>query len=166
MLLMVSCEDMNGIGANGGFDPLQVPGGPGAEPENFGGPQRIRPGEFVVAAIPNTAFYNQRPGPEAEADQLLKLGTSMRVISGSGSFHRVELDSGEIGFVPTVMIEPANAVSEPVDSTLLELHPLTPRTPEPEPELPVGMPGEFIPDIEPAPEPTLEPELDAPTPDI
>lgn len=159
---VVSCEDMNGLGSNSSFDPLAVPGGPSAEVEVIGGPQRLRPGSFVTAAIDNTAFYNQRPGPEAEADKLLKRGTSMRIISTSDGFHRVELDSGEIGFVPGVMVQPASASTEPVVQPVdvIDYSP-RPTVPEPVPPLPEGLPSDFIPDIEPP----VETDIDPGTPD-
>jgi len=161
---VVSCEDMNGIGSTGSFDPLAVPGGPSAETEVIGGPQRLRPGEFVVAGMDNTAFYNQRPGPEAEADKLLKRGTSMRIISTSDGFHRVELDSGEVGFVPGVMVQPASGPPQPAGQPVDVIDSVTPRpfVPEPAPPpLPEGLPSDFIPDIEPP----LETEFDPGTPD-
>ena len=152
---------MNDPGSLNGFDPLQVPGGVDPNADNIVGPQRLRPGEFAVAAIENTAFFNQRPGPEAEADKLLKRGTSMKIINTSGSFHRVELDSGEVGFVPSVMVEAANAAPlEDVSTTIETITGSGP--PEPVPPLPDGLPSDFIPDVEPAPEPAPEPA----TPDI
>lgn len=172
VLAMVSCENMNGVGSSGGFDPLQAPGAQLAG-ENTGGLQRIRPGEFVVAAIDNTAFYNERPGLEAEADKLLKRGTSMKVISTSGSFLRVELDSGEVGFVPGVMAESANAMpDDPADAfNPMEVDPVG--QPEPYVPLPGGLPNETLPDViepelpTPAPAPAPAPASpDAPTPDI
>ncbi|MFU8892312.1 MAG: hypothetical protein ACNA8L_01670 [Luteolibacter sp.] len=160
ILAMASCDNMNGVGQNGGFDPLGVPGAHG-NAEAFGGTQRIRPGQFVTAAIDNTAFYNQRPGPEAEADKLLKRGTSMKVISTSGSLFRVELDSGELGFVPSVMVEDASAASsmqpgsQPSQPSQPAFNPAGMQAPlEPLPEY---FPSDVLPDV-------IEPEL--PTPDI
>jgi len=157
VLAMVSCEDMNGVGQSGGFDPLQVPGSQ-TDPEAGIRQQRIRPGQFVAAAIENTAFYNQRPDFESEADKLLKRGTSMRVISTSGSLLRVELDSGEVGFVPAVMVEDAAAgasqqsvspSSQPAFNPAGLQVPLEP--------LPEYLPSDVLPDV-------IEPEL--PGPDI
>lgn len=154
MLAMVSCEDMNGVGQSSGFDPLQVPGAQSDANEPTG-PPRIRPGQFVTAAIDNTVFYNQRPGPEAEADKLLKRGTSMRVINATGSLLRVELDSGEVGFVPSVMAEQSDSV--PVTTpTPAEFKPTQFQQPPLEP-LPEHFPSDILPDV-------IEPEL--PTPDI
>lgn len=57
----------------------------------------------------NTAFFKVRPKGDADPDKLLKHNTSMKVITSSESYVKVELDSGEVGFVPTVMLENPNA---------------------------------------------------------
>ena len=62
-------------------------------------------GQFVRACVDNTAFYLKRPKGDADADKLLRRGASMKVISASGDYLKVELDSGEVGFVPPVMVE-------------------------------------------------------------
>jgi len=158
VLAIVSCENMNSVDSSGGFDPLQTPGAQLAN-ENITAPPRIRPGQFVVAAINNTAFYNQRPGPEAEADQLLKRGTSMKVISTSGSLLRVELDNGEIGFVPSVMVQDPNAMPTDFNPSIDPRRPadLYPSILDPEPfvPLPEGLPSDVLPDV-------IEPELPVP----
>lgn len=162
-LAMVSCETMNGPVASGDFDPLQTPGSQIAK-EDSGATQRIRPGQFVVAAIDNTAFYNQQPGSEAEADKLLSRGTSMKVISISGSLFRVELDSGEVGFVPGVMLEDPDTMSDDPDVPF-DLYPAGFQA-EPDLPLPEGLPGEDIPDvIEPVIEPAVPPAVE-PLPEV
>jgi hypothetical protein len=60
----------------------------------------------------NTAFFKTRPKGEADADKLLTRGTSMKVISTSDSYLKVELDSGEVGFVPSVMLEDPNVAAQ------------------------------------------------------
>lgn len=62
-------------------------------------------GQFVNASMNNTAFFRTRPKGDGDADKLLSRGSSMKVISTSGSYVKVELDSGEVGFVPAVMLE-------------------------------------------------------------
>lgn len=98
---------MTGPITSGDFDPLRPPGG------NIGsttptGPS-FKAGQFVRASLDNTAFFKVRPKGDADADKLIPRGTSMKVISTSGSYVKVELDSGEIGFVPSVMLEDPNA---------------------------------------------------------
>lgn len=118
------------------------------------GPHMIRPGGFAIAAIDNTAFYTVRPRGDADADKLLRRGTSMKVIATAGSYYRVELDSGEVGFVPTVMVEDPNAVLEtPADALGLfpgatDVTPVDPTTTLDQP-LP---PDQLIP-------PVIEPEI-------
>lgn len=109
-LSLVACDTMTGPIASGDFDPLRPPGG------NVGpsvqSTATFKAGQFVRAALDNTAFFKVRPKGDADADKLLVRGTSMKVISYSGSYVKVELDSGEIGFVPAVMLEDPNAVSQ------------------------------------------------------
>lgn len=128
------------VDGSGDFDPLRAPG-------NFNKPSQTAgssfvAGQFVHAAIENTAFFKERPKGDADADKLLKQGTSMKVISISGSYVKVELDSGEVGFVPSVMLE------DP--SVWLDVS--TPNTGEQQvyPPLPEGELGEPLPGLDPA----------------
>ena len=110
VLSLVACDTMTGPITSGDFDPLRPPGG------NVGPTVKtdttFKAGQFVRAAMDSTAFFKIRPKGDADADKLLTRGTSMKVISNSGSYVKVELDSGEIGFVPSVMLEDPNAVTE------------------------------------------------------
>lgn len=109
-LSLTACETMNRPISSGGFDPLSAPGG-GA---NLSSPvgSAFSAGQFVRAAMDNTAFFKNRPKGETDADKLLNRGTSMKVVSVSDSYAKVELDSGEVGYVPTVMLEdPGSATS-------------------------------------------------------
>lgn len=145
---LAACDNMSGPISSGDFDPLRPPGG------NIGGPSVVagptfKAGQFVRAAIDNTAFFKVRPKGDADADKLLKHGTSMKVISISGSYVKVELDSGEIGFVPSVMLEDPNAAARTPTSTLApgqyQVYPPLPGTGvgEPLPPLdPTGLPPE------------------------
>jgi hypothetical protein len=106
---LVACDTLNGPVSSGGFNPLLPAGGSNSPTQS---PRlTYTAGQFVRAAINNTAFFKSRPNANAnaDADKLLKRGTSMKVVSISNSYVKVELDSGEIGFVPTVMIEDPQA---------------------------------------------------------
>lgn len=107
---LVACDTMNAPITRGGFDPL-LPAGSTNAPTQVAGPT-FAAGQFVRAAMNNTAFFKSRPDGDADAEKVLPRGTSMKVISNSNSYVKVELDSGEIGFVPTVMLEDPNAVSQ------------------------------------------------------
>ncbi len=99
-LILAGCETGGPI--NSSFDPLDAAGG-------FGAPTNIvdtgyRPGEFVTSVMDNTGFFKTRPEGDANADKLLPANTPMKVISDDGSFVKVELDSGELGWVSTVQV--------------------------------------------------------------
>ena len=104
---LAACDTMNAPISSGGFDPLSAPGSERGMSVSTG--PTFSAGQFVRASIDNTAFFKVKPNGDADADRLLPRGTSMKVISNSGSYVKVELDSGDIGFVPTVMLENPNA---------------------------------------------------------
>ena len=83
VLSLVACDSMTGPITSGDFDPLRPPGG------NIGPSLQSTPafkaGQFVRAALDNAAFFKVRPKGDADADKLLVRGTSMKVISYSGS---------------------------------------------------------------------------------
>ncbi len=64
----------------------------------------------------STAFFTKRPRGDADADKLLARDTNMKVVSTDSSYVKVELDSGEVGFVPTVMVEDPSAAPATVDT--------------------------------------------------
>lgn len=104
-------------------------------------------GQFVRATMDNTAFFKNKPNGNSDADKVLKHGTSMKVISASGSYVKVELDNGEIGFVPAVMVEDPNAVPQTpmVGAGVYQVYPPLPQTGvgEPLPIIdPTGLPPE------------------------
>lgn len=111
VLSITACDTINRPINSGDFDPLRPPGG--AQLSRSVVPAFVA-GQFVQASMDNTAFFKNRPVGDAEADKLLVRGTSMKVISLSESYIKVELDSGEVGFVPSVMVEdPAAVMSAP-----------------------------------------------------
>ncbi len=107
----VACETMTGPIATGDFDPLRPPGGNISRTASVG--PTFKAGQFVQAVMDNTAFFKVRPKGDADADKLLTRGTSMKYISTGGNYVKVELDSGEVGWIPTVMVEDPNAAMTP-----------------------------------------------------
>jgi hypothetical protein len=103
------CEDFNRPITAGDFDPL---GSPGNTRSSLNAANGFRGGQFVRAIMGNTAFYKNRPKGDADADKLLPIGTSMKVINQTDNYVKVELDSGEIGFVPAIMVEDPNQVPD------------------------------------------------------
>ncbi len=140
---------MNGPITGGDFDPLRPPGDNTASAGTGSGAPVFKAGQFVRAVMDNTALFKVRPKGDADADKLLPRGTSMKVISTSGSYVKVELDSGEIGFIPSVMLEDPNA-----------LPPANPNEFQVYPPLPHGGIGEPLPIIDPT---GLPPEGAIPT---
>lgn len=112
VLSFSACDTINRPINSGDFDPLRPPGSD-ANLSRSVAPAFVA-GQFVQSSMDNTAFFKNRPAGDAEADKLLARGTSMKVISLNDSYAKVELDSGEVGFVPSVMLEdPAAMLSAP-----------------------------------------------------
>jgi hypothetical protein len=117
VLGLVACDTMTAPLSNSGdFDPLRPPGSNLKKSTTVAGPS-YKAGQFVRASMGNTAFFKNRPKGDADADKLLSRGTSMKVISTSGSYLKVELDNGEVGFVPSVMVENPNAATPTAATT-------------------------------------------------
>lgn len=108
-LTLIGCEDFNRPITAGDFDPLASPGSTRSALSPANG---FRGGQFVRAIMDNTAFFLKRPSGEADADKLLPRGTSMKVINQVDNYVKVELDSGEIGFVPAIMVEDPNQIPD------------------------------------------------------
>lgn len=101
---------MNSPISSSEFDPLAAPG------SSFGAAQAstvsFRPGQYVQTSMANAGFYRTRPRGNADADRLLGRNTRLKVVSSDSSYVRVELDSGEVGFVPAVMVEDPSAPAD------------------------------------------------------
>jgi hypothetical protein len=106
--VIVSCETMNQPISSSTFDPLSPPGSTLQLAGASGYGPALVPGSFVSATIENTAFYRQKPRGNADADKLLTRGTQMKIVSADATHAQVELDSGEVGYVPTVMVQAAD----------------------------------------------------------
>ncbi len=129
-IILIGCETINTPITSTSFDPLTPPGmlRKAASSDSNSFASEFLPGEFASATIPNTAFYKVKPKDDQDADKLLDEGTQMKVISTDDSMVKVELDSGEIGYVPAVMLGPVGsdeAISlEPIDGVYPVFTPL------------------------------------------
>jgi hypothetical protein len=144
-LAIVSCEMVNQPITSSSFDPLVTPGG-GVKTDNPTFGPELSPGSFVTATIPNTAFYRNKPKAGEDASKLLTQGTNMKIVSPESDFVQVELDSGEVGWVPAVMISSGMSATEtfPTDGTY-QVYPPLPDTGPIEPLPPIdagGLPPE------------------------
>lgn len=142
---LAACDTMNRPLSSGDFDPLRPPGS-GSNTTVVTGPT-YKAGQFVRAMMDNTAFFKNRPKGDVDADKVLARGTSMKVISNVDSYLKVELDSGEVGFVPTIMVEDPSAASaagmQPVNPGEFQVYPPMGGFGDP---LPPIAPGEMPPD--------------------
>ncbi len=110
VLSLASCGTFSGsLSSSGDFDPLRQPG---STTKLVSQGPTFSSGQFVLASMDNAAFFKNKPNGNSDADKLLKRNTSMKVISASGTYVKVELDSGEIGFVPALMLEDPNAAPQ------------------------------------------------------
>ncbi len=127
-LAFVSCESMTApLTTSGSFDPLSPAGGV-VNTNTSTGPT-FKPGKFIQASMDNTAFFLKRPKGDGDADKLLPMGTQMKVITSDSSYVKVELDSGEVGFVPAVMVNDPSAPVEGLDGAPGAYPPVDPNAP-------------------------------------
>ena len=170
-MIIVACENIESPMTSSSFDPLATPGSMRSSEPSFG--LEFSPGQFVSAVIDNTAFYKSKPQANQEADKLINRGTQMKIVEISSNHIKVELDSGEVGWVPSVMIgsgENAAGDMVPVDG-IYQVYPPLPEGDVLEP-LPIIDSGGLPPEgalpviIDPdAPADTTSPTLDS-VPDI
>jgi hypothetical protein len=159
---LTACDTMNRPISSGSFDPLVPPGanrGPAVIESTF------RPGQFVDASLDNTSFFRTKPKGNANADKLLAARTPMKIVAVDGSYLKVELDNGEVGYVPSILVSDPNAVPSPnefqvypplpggpLDPTgnvpVIPLDPANPQAPAPE-----TLPTVIEPGTTPAPDP-------------
>ena len=173
-LFLVSCGAFKNMNRplSGDFDPLSTPGSSSTSAAAVVTPT-YKPGEWVETAMANAAFFKAIPTGSASADKVLPLATPMKVVSTKDTYVKVELDSGEVGYVPEIMvIARGSAVPPPVDPALDGVPPVVdPALGEPTPvpgvppvpapvepvPVPVPVPGEPTPVPTPVPVPPTVP---------
>jgi hypothetical protein len=117
VLLLASCGAMSGVRrpiGDGAFDPLT---GPGISSGNSSvdalshlGGVSYQPGQWVETSMPNSAFFREIPKGNATADKILQAGAPLKYISSKGIYLKVELESGDVGFVPEIMVADRSAL--------------------------------------------------------
>jgi hypothetical protein len=157
-LALVSCKTGE-LTTGGDFDPLTAPGsGRSTRVAQTG----LRPGSFVHTSMDNAAFFKTRPKGDADADRQLPVNTEMKVISDDGSFVKVELNSGEVGYIPSVLVSDQSAAPAvpTVSPDAIQVYPPVPGT------LPPGLPDDGSLTIPPVidPDAPVNPDL-PPVPD-
>jgi hypothetical protein len=161
-LALASCSDFNGPISGGSFNPLLSPGAQLVQPEDAGANYTFKAGQYVTAASNATAFFSKKPQGNAEADELLSAGTSMRVIKSDGSFVKVELDSGKVGFVAAALLLESGVASGDT-MTAPDANTTSPLVPEGQSSIPpIVPPSADLPESAPEAVPPLEVPLPEP----
>ena len=165
-LLLSSCGALKNVqkplSSDGSFDPLTSPGSQkkksssSSSSSSFSAPTSVSytPGQWVETSMPNSTFFSAIPKGNATADKVLQAGVPLKFISSKGSYVKVELDSGQVGYIPEIMVierSPSGAVTPsapplpPVDNTVPTSTPFVP--PSVLPEAPVNPADNVLPEI-------------------
>lgn len=123
---------------DGSFDPLDSPGSSRNTPVEDTGP-RYQTGQWLETSMPNTAFFPRVPRGNEQPTKTLVSATPLRVLAMEGTYVKVELENGEIGYVPTIMVGEKPSPNE---------IPIVPVAPESLLEPPMVGPGGRAPDPE------------------
>jgi hypothetical protein len=118
-LVFTACETGQ-VADSGDFDPLTTPGSRKSMTATSSG---FKPGKFVRTNMDNVAFFKVRPKGNANADRQLPNNTEMKVISDDGDFVKGELNSGEIGYVPSVLVSDEQAGGAQISADTIQVYP-------------------------------------------
>ena len=147
-LFLTQCGSFSGP-IEGDFDPLSAPGSGIKKETTLVNNYNFQPMQYVTAASNSTAFFSQRPTGNAEAEELLAAGTSMRVVKTEGSFVKVELDNGKVGYVAAAMLTDGNASASATGNAVQVYPPIGGDGALPMPA--GGMPADLLPASSPLP---------------
>ncbi len=110
-VLLNSCGALKNVqhplSSDGSFDPLSAPGSQSSQGAgSYAAPSTssYTPGQWIETSMPNSTFFRVIPKGNSTADMVLQAGVPLKYISSEGSYTRVELDSGAVGFVPEIMV--------------------------------------------------------------
>ena len=158
-LALSSCETGELV-TQGDFDPLAKPGGNRTTVAARSG---YKPGAFVRTSMDNVAFFANKPKGDANADKTLAANTEMKVIVDDGTYAKVELNSGEVGYVPSIQVSDQKEAAIPMISpNEIQLYPPPPGSVPPivDPNAP-PTPSVIDPDA-----PVVVPEVTPATPEV
>jgi hypothetical protein len=97
-----SLKKFNWSLSDSGFDPLSIPGSASAAIAPAA--PTYKQGQWVETSMPNATFFKVFPKGSAVADKVLPVATPMKVVSSRETYLKVELDSGDVGYVPGIMV--------------------------------------------------------------
>lgn len=128
IVLISSCGGSRSFGNyDSSTNPLDSPGSQRRGAVGQGSPG-FAPGSYVEVTDANAVLYFRFPGADMQPDETLVLGTPLKVINERGSYLRVETASGQIGFVPAIMVS-NSASSQGVVVSEGTIAPVTPVDP-------------------------------------
>ena len=104
------------------------------------------PGQWLETTLPSTAFFHSISA-NGQPSKTLPMGTVLKVISTEGTYVQVELESGDVGYVPAIMVAERPAAGQ------VPIVPLGPDDFVPPPVPGLGP----IPGVGSAPEPEVSP---------
>lgn len=150
------------------FDPLSAPGSSAVSEGAAVVAPTYKAGQWVETSMPNAAFFRVIPQGNARADKILPVATPLKVVSMRGTYIKVELDSGEVGYVPQVMVIVRGGGDQP--SLVPDYGPI-PAPVDPGVGAPQPIPGPGVPGVPPSvpgvpdvPAPAPIPDIPAPVP--
>lgn len=122
-VVLVSCGTFENISrpiGDTGFNPLD---GPGMSNRGSSGNQSLvnsndygfNNGEIVEVVISNTALYDKVPKAGDRYKRVLAVGDTLRVLGGEKDFIKVLTESGEVGFVSSVMVVTKGSLTDAGD---------------------------------------------------
>lgn len=173
-IVLASCGSLDSLkqplSGDGNFDPLGPPGPVNKQKSTSAVVAPSAPsytsGQWVETSMDGATFFRAIPKGNASADKVLSKATPMKVVSGKGAYVKVELDSGDIGFVPGVFVtERGSQDPEPTDYGPVP-PPIEPGIPGPGVVPPPEVPGTPppVPGLPPAPSvPSLPDDSSLPT---
>lgn len=168
-LILASCGSMKSVNqpidSESRFDPLSTPGARTRKATNNVTPTSpsYKRGQWVETSMANATFFRTLPKGNARADKVLPAGTPLKVVSNKGTYVKVELDSGDIGYIPEIMVAerpsssqvPVTSPEAPIPTLGTVPPPIDPgdnsSTIAPPPEVPGTIPT--VPDIPALPDP-------------
>jgi len=127
---------------------------PGSQADAINGGPRYAPGSYVEVTDANAGLYRRFPKGDMQPSAKLVPGTQLKVLSEKGSYVKVETESGQIGYVPAIMVSDrvSDSTLVPLEGTAVPLAPVDPADPESLQPLPPADASSFV-----APEPEVPP---------
>ena len=159
--IMISCSALNQpFEDSSSFNPLDAPGTTAQSQEDPYGTV-FTPGTFLQTVSPSTSFFKDLPKDDDQPTRILPDYTDVKVVSAQGSYVKIEVvDTGEVGYVPSVMLGEKRAPEEiPTSGEPIDL----PGDRAPDPVNPGLEPPTEVHGSPTAPEPTPEPTTEIPT---